>query len=129
MSDKSAVQWIQDSSGVNTCHVNDGSLDFKQSLIGTLFYRGSSWYVVLADGKEIKQDDGLGFGSMQQALRALETHYFDKKNYGALPPPDKTHEIGMSPAEIKASRMKPRQAQKGYSTEELLELKRKNWDQ
>lgn len=115
MSDKPVVQWIQDSAGVSTCHKNDGSLNFKQSLIGTLDYRKDGWHIILKDGKDIAPE---GLDSLSKARRRLEEHYGapTERAYGALPPPDKAHEIGKTPAEIKASRMKPRQAQKGDSS-------------
>lgn len=116
MSDKPVVQWIQDSAGVTSCHVNDGNLNFKQSLIGTLDYRKDGWHILLPDGKDIAPE---GLPSLSRARQCLEQHYgksSGERTYGALPPPDKKHEIGMTPAEIKASRMKPRQAQKGDSS-------------
>jgi len=115
MDDKPVIQWIQDSGGVTTCHKNDGNLDFKQSLLGTLDYREDGWHVVLPDGKDLCKE---GLPSLYRAKHCLENHFGVSNEqkvrlYGANPPDHLAHEIGMTPAEIKASRMTPRDAKPG----------------
>lgn len=64
--------WIQDSSGVYTCHVNDGST-FQQSLIGTLNLRGDGWHVILKDNTDITPREGCP--TYARAKRAMENYY------------------------------------------------------
>jgi hypothetical protein len=94
MSDRPEVYWVQDSGGVNTCHVNDGTLNFVQSLIGTLEQRGTNWHVILKDGNDIAPEDG--FSSFAQAHRCLHTYYCGEKK-----------------PEVKSDRLTPRAAQRG----------------
>jgi hypothetical protein len=70
--DKPDVSWIQDSSGVSTCHVNDGST-FQQSLIGTIEYRSESWHIILKDKTDITPEEGCS--TLARARRFLETYY------------------------------------------------------
>lgn len=71
--DKSDVQWIQDSGGVTTCHINTDTLNFQDSLIGRLSYVDSVWSVILADGTVISPKGGCG--SLAQARALLENHF------------------------------------------------------
>lgn len=106
------VQWIQGSGGEHTCHVNDGRLNFKQSLIGTVVYRDGAWHVLTADGNDLAPE---GFDSMYKARRTLEGHFtkIPVRAYGANPPAESAHEIGKTPEEIRKGRIAPRTAQAG----------------
>ncbi len=55
---KPDIQWIQSSSGQTSCHVNDGKLNFKQSLIGVLNYTENGWRIVLENGADITPEEG-----------------------------------------------------------------------
>ncbi len=66
-----AVQWIPDSAGVTSCHVNDGKLTLKESLIGSLIYRNDGWHILLPDGK------GAGSPPFGTALWAAGSRAFD----------------------------------------------------
>jgi len=71
MDKKPDVYWVQDSAGVNTCHVNDGSLNFVQSTIGKISHYNNTWHVILNDGTDITPDDCTLF----RARACLESHY------------------------------------------------------
>lgn len=100
--DKPEVYWVQDSGGEVTCHINDGALDFKQSLIGTLEYRLGSWHVILKDGKDLAPEEG--FNSLSRARTCMETHYCGEK-----PARVATHMV--SRANPVRDKMQPRSAQ------------------
>jgi hypothetical protein len=57
--EKPDLYWVQDGSGENSCHINDGRLNFKESLLGVLVYdRNAGWQVVLKDGTNITPEEG-----------------------------------------------------------------------
>ena len=97
MSDKPAVYWVQDGGGVSSCHVNDGALNFKQSLIATLVWRNAAWRVILADDTDISPEEG--YDSLYKARNATEA-YYQKNN-------------GKAKVAIATDRMTPRVAQPG----------------
>lgn len=107
MSDKPAVQWIQDSSGNNSCHLNDGRLNFEQSKIGTLVLRAGAWHAILVNGKDLAPEDG--FTSLTKARQALEQQapaVENKPTIASTPVNPRLHPHGVS-------NTTPRTAQKG----------------
>jgi hypothetical protein len=105
------VQWIQDSSGTMTCHINDGKLNFKDSLIGTLDYRSDGWHIILKDKTDLAPK---GLPSLARA-RDILAIYSNQQT-----------KLVMTSDDIKTSRTKPRTAQPGKSWDEI---KKYNWDQ
>lgn len=90
------VQWIQDSGGAYSCHINDGSLNFQQSLIGRLSGHDDTWHAILLDGSDLTPD-GV---SLLNAHNALEFHFNKNSAIEKVETPDRTT---------------PRIAQKGHS--------------
>lgn len=69
MNYKIETTWAVDSCGVYSYHINDGKLNFKQSLIGSIQYDGNEVYsIVMADNQRIN-----GYTSHRQAQQALES--------------------------------------------------------
>lgn len=71
--DKPVLFWVQDSGGVNTCHVNGVNLSFNDSLIGRLASTGKgddTWHVILKDNTDLG-----GFPTVGRAMKAMEEYY------------------------------------------------------
>jgi hypothetical protein len=66
------VYWVQDSMGVSSCHINDGSLSLKDALIGTLVHRADGWHAILKDGTDLTPK---GLETHTRAAMCLEKHY------------------------------------------------------
>lgn len=102
------VQWIQDSGGVTSCHVNDGKFNFEDSLIGRLDYRTDGWHVILKDKTDLAPN---GLPSLSAAREAMVAHFSKAPRTFAAPVE--------TPEEVKRNRMKPREAQAGKSWDEI----------
>lgn len=70
--EKPDLFWIQDSGGLDTCHINNGDT-FIASLIGTLHSRNNSWYIILKDGTDITPKEGCA--NYARARHLMEDNY------------------------------------------------------
>lgn len=51
-SGKIKITWSSDSSGVASCHLNDGKMTRAESYVGHVFLKGNEWWSKHKDGTE-----------------------------------------------------------------------------
>ena len=88
--DKPEFYWVQDSGSLSSMHVNDGRLNFQDSLIGYLVQKGDKWRTILKDGSDIT-DPKEGLPSIARARMHLEEHFAEKHTKKHEPVMSKLH--------------------------------------